>query len=62
MTMATLIIRKHLIGTGLQLQRFSLIPPWYMLGDMMLERNLRVLHQDQQAAGREKATGSGLGS
>ena len=30
MTMAILIIRKHLIGTGSQFDRFSPIPSWYV--------------------------------
>jgi hypothetical protein len=31
-----------------------------MRADMVIKRHLRVLHLDLQAAGRERATGSGL--
>jgi hypothetical protein len=43
---------KHLIGVGLQFQRFSpLSAP--QEADMVLKKELRDLHSDPQATGRE---------
>jgi hypothetical protein len=59
MTKATLIKekKKHLIGAGLQIQRFSSLSSWWehggTLADMVLEKELRVLHLDQKVAGRD---------
>ena len=57
--------RKHLIGAGLQVRR-SLVhhchggKPGSVQADMVLEKELRVLHLDGQAPGRETDAGSGL--
>ena len=63
MTTATLYKGKHFIGTGLQFR--GLFCDYHggkhggTQADMVLEM-LRVLHLDQQAAGRENDTGPGL--
>ena len=45
---------KHLVGAGLQVQRLSPLSSWWkdriMQADMVLEKELRVLHLDLQAA------------
>jgi hypothetical protein len=42
---------KHLIGAGLQFQRFSpLSSRWEAMAEMVVEKELRVLHLDMQAA------------
>ena len=55
--------RKHFIRVDLQIQRFSPLSwwgAWWMQADMVLEKELRVLHPDLQAA-EERATRPGLG-
>jgi hypothetical protein len=53
-TTINLIKRKHLIGAGLQFQRFSPLPlcgeHGIMQGDTVLEKELRVLHLDPHTA------------
>jgi hypothetical protein len=44
--------RKHLIGAGLQFQRFSLLSSWWERG-ARISQKLGVLHQDSLAARRE---------
>ena len=48
---------KHLIGTGLQFRGSVIIMVGHMVAHrqawMMLEKELRVLHLDPQAAGRD---------
>jgi hypothetical protein len=55
---------KHLIGTSLQVQRFSHYnhdkKHGEMQANMVLEKGLRVLHLDPQAAEGDRHTGSGL--
>jgi hypothetical protein len=57
--MTTLIKEKHLIGSGLQFQ--SLVHYYHgrkhgcMQADMVLEKEPRVLHLNQEATGRERA-------
>jgi hypothetical protein len=52
MTKATLNKGKHLIGSGLQFQRFSPLSSWWEIwqADVLLEKELRVLHLYPQAA------------
>jgi hypothetical protein len=49
---------KLLIGTGLQFHRFSPLlsswETWQHIGRLVLEKELRVLHLDRQAAGSRK--------
>ena len=56
MTMAT-FIRKTFVWGWLTVQRFSPLTSWLgcgdMQADMVLEKELRVLHLDQQAIGSE---------
>jgi hypothetical protein len=44
---------KHLVGAGLQFQRFSPLMSWQ--ADVVLEKERRVLHLDLKAAGSELA-------
>ena len=56
---------KYLPGAGLQVQIFSPISSWraawQRAGRCVAEKLLIVLQLDPRAAGREKATGPGLG-
>ena len=51
---------KHLVGAGLQIQRYHGGKHGSMQVDTVLERELRVLHLDRQAAGKENDNGPGL--
>lgn len=51
--------RKCLIGAGLQFQRFSPLSSWQKTvvhADLVMEKELRALCLDPQAAGRDYAT------
>ena len=55
---------KHLTGAGLQVPRFGPLSlwqeAWQCAGRHVLEKELRVLQLDPQAAGRWRDTGPGL--